>query len=103
MKEITKDLLKEISEWNGEFKGAYNIREDGACVGRVSSKNIRIESKKDQPGLEIFIAANTKGETVSIPACVTHGDVDDLILVVIPQIVAPRGLKLRGDNVVSWL
>ena len=37
MKEITKDLLKEISEWNGEFKGAYNIREDGACVGRVSS------------------------------------------------------------------
>ena len=30
MKEITKDLLKEISEWNGEFKGAYNIREDGA-------------------------------------------------------------------------
>ncbi len=79
MKEITKDLLKEISEWNGEFKGAYNIREDGACVGRVSSKNIRIESKKDQPGLEIFIAANTKGETVSIPACVTHGDVDDLV------------------------
>ena len=79
MKEITKDLLREISEWNGEFKGAYNIREDGACVGRVSSKNIRIESKKDQPGLEIFIAANTKGETVSIPVCVTHGDVDDLV------------------------
>ena len=79
MKEITKDLLREISEWNGEFKGAYNIREDGACVGRVSSKNIRIESKKDQPGLEIFIAANTKDETVSIPACVTHGDVDDLV------------------------
>ncbi len=79
MKEITKDLLREISEWNGEFKGAYNIREDGGCAGRVSSKNIKIESKKDEPGLEIFIAANTKGETVSIPACITHGDIDDLV------------------------
>ena len=79
MKEITKDLLREISEWNGEFKGAYNIREDGQCAGRVSSKNIRIESKKDEPGLEIFVAPGTIGETVSIPACVTHGNVDDLV------------------------
>jgi len=79
MNEITKDLLREISEWDGEFKGAYNIREDGQCAGRMSSKNIRIESKKDQPGLEIFIAPGTTDETVSIPACVTHGDVDDLV------------------------
>ena len=79
MNEITKDLLREISEWDGEFKGAYNIREDGQCAGRMSSDNIKIESKKDKPGLEIFIAPKTKGETVSIPACVTHGDVDDLV------------------------
>ena len=79
MNEITKDLLREISEWDGEFKGAYNIREDGACAGRMSSKNIKIESKKDQPGLEIYVNPNTKGETVSIPACVTHGDIDDLV------------------------
>ncbi len=79
MNEITKDLLREISEWDGSFKGAYNIRENGQCAGRVSSKNIRIESKKDQPGLEIWIAPNTKGETVSIPACVTQGGVDDLV------------------------
>ncbi len=79
MNEITKDLLREISEWDGAFKGAYNIREDGQCAGRVSSKNIRIESKKDQPGLEIWIAPHTKDETVSIPACVTKGGVDDLV------------------------
>ncbi len=79
MKKITEDLLRQISEWDGEYKGAYNIREDGACVGRVSSKNIKIESKKDKPGLEIHIAPSTIGETVSIPACVTHGDVDDLV------------------------
>ena len=79
MKKITEDLLRQISEWDGEFKGAYNIREDGACAGRMSSDNIKIESKKDQPGLEIHILPHTIGETVSIPACVTHGDVDDLV------------------------
>ena len=79
MKKITEDLLRQTSEWDGEFKGAYNIREDGGCVGRQSSDNIKIESKKDQPGLEIHILPHTIGETVSIPACVTHGDVDDLV------------------------
>lgn len=79
MEKLTMDMLREISDWDGEFKGAYNIRENGQCAGRVSSKNIRIESKKDQPGLEIFIAPGTKDETVSIPACVTKGGVDDLV------------------------
>ena len=79
MNSVTKDLLRAVSDWTGEFDGAYNIREDGGCVGRQSSKNIRIESKKDKPGLDILIAPGTKGETVYIPACVTHGDVDDLV------------------------
>ena len=77
--EITKKLLSAVSDFNGEFKGAYNIREDGACAGRRSSEHIRIESKTDKPGLEIRIDPHTAGETVSIPACVTHGDVDDLV------------------------
>lgn len=79
MNDVTKDLLKEVSDWNGEYKGAYNIRVDGTCAGRQSSENIRIESKTDKSGLDIYIAPGTKGESVSIPACVTHGDVDDLV------------------------
>ena len=79
MKSVTEELLKLVSDWNGEFKGAFNIREDGECAGRVSTKNIKIESKEDLPGLDITIMPGTKGETVSIPACVTHGDVDDLV------------------------
>ena len=35
--------------------------------------------KQGLPGLEIHIAPNTKGETVYIPACVTHSNVDDLV------------------------
>lgn len=79
MNSVTKDLLRAVSDWTGEFDGAYNIRQDGGCVGRQSSKNIRIESKKDKPGLDIRIAPGTKGESVYIPACVTHGNVDDLV------------------------
>ena len=77
MNEITKKLLKLVSDWSGTFPGAYHIREDGCSAGVRSSDRIHIESKTDRPGLEIRILPETVGETVSIPACVTHGDVDD--------------------------
>ncbi|MGW8114197.1 SufB/SufD family protein [Caproicibacterium sp. NSD3] len=79
MNHISEQLLKIVSDWKGTFHGAYNIREDGQCAGRQSTEHIQIDSKKDRPGLDIRIAPGTKGETVSIPACVTHGDVDDLV------------------------
>ncbi len=79
MNNILEGLLKAVSDWNGKFTGAFNIRENGQCAGRQSTKNIKIESKADQPGLDIRILPGTKGETVSIPACVTHGGVDDLV------------------------
>ena len=77
--EITKKLLSKISSYKGGFSGAFNIRENGLCVGQLSSDNIKIESKKDHPGLNIHIAPGTKGETVYIPACVTKGGIDDLV------------------------
>lgn len=79
MNSITDEILRTVSDFTGEFKGAYNIRENGECAGRQSSENIKIESKTDAPGIVINIKENTKGETVYIPACVTHGNVDDLV------------------------
>ncbi len=79
MNKITDELLRLVSDFKGSFKGAFNIREDGQCAGRQSTKNIRIESKTDAPGLVIRIQPGTKGESVYIPACVTHGDLDDLV------------------------
>ena len=78
---ITGELLKVISDYDPAtgFKGAYNIREDSQCAGRQSSENITITSKTDKPGIDITVKANTKGETVFIPACVTHTAVDDLV------------------------
>lgn len=79
MNKITEMLLGIVSDWKGGFTGAFNIREDGACAGRQSSQNIKIDNKKDAPGLVIHVLPGTKGETVYIPACVTHGNVDDLV------------------------
>jgi len=79
MNKTTEKILRAVSGFTGKFEGAFNIREDGQCAGRQSSKNIKIESKEDGPGLIIKINPNTKGERVYIPACVTHGNVDDLV------------------------
>ncbi len=79
MNSITEKLLGMISNWDGKYEGAYNIRENGGCAGRQSTEHIKIENKEDEPGLEIRILPGTKGESVSIPACITHGDVDDLV------------------------
>ena len=79
MNKITEALLELVSDWKGAFSGAYNIREDGVCAGRQSSEHIKIESKEGAPGLVIHIAPYTKNETVYIPACVTHSDVNDLV------------------------
>ena len=51
MNEITEKLLAEVSDYKGEFKGAYNIREDSGCVARQSSKHIKITAKKISPVL----------------------------------------------------
>lgn len=80
MELITEKLLGAVSDdWTGKFLGAYNIRENGQCAGRAVTENIDIVTKTDKPGIDIKIKPGTKGETVSIPACVTHGDVDDLV------------------------
>lgn len=79
MNPITEKLLRMVSDFDGAFSGAYNIRQDGECAGRQSSPGIRLENKTDGPGLVIQVLPGTKGETVYIPACVTHSNVDDLV------------------------
>lgn len=79
MNSTTEGILKIVSDWKGSFCGAYSIREDGKSVARMSTKHVHINPKEDKPGLDIIIDEGAKDETISIPACVTHGDVDDLV------------------------
>lgn len=79
MNSTTEEILKIVSDWKGSFCGAYSIREDGKSVARMSTEHVHINPKEDKPGLDIIIDEGVKDETISIPACVTHGDVDDLV------------------------
>ncbi|MBR7147802.1 MAG: ABC transporter permease, partial [Firmicutes bacterium] len=79
MNKITEELLRQISDFDGELTGAYNIRVDGECDSRQSTEHVRIESKIMEPGIDIFISGEAQGETVFIPACVSHGGVNDLV------------------------
>lgn len=79
MNQITDELLRLISANPIDGKSAYNIREDSQCAARQSTENITIENKPDAPGIVIRVKPGTKGETVYIPACVTHSGVDDMV------------------------
>ncbi len=72
-------MLKIIADYDNLEKTSYNIREDGECVGRKSTKNVSIESLFDRSGIEIKVKSGTKGETVYIPACLTKSGVNDLV------------------------
>lgn len=79
MNKITEEILKEITDWDGIFNGAYSLREDGECISFRNSENIRIVRKEDMPGIDIYISAAASAETVYIPACVTKSDVRDKV------------------------
>ena len=79
MKKVTEEILKEITDWDGIFDGAYSLREDGECISFQNSDHIRIVKKEDKPGIDIYISEAAKGETVYIPACVTKSAVKDLV------------------------
>lgn len=80
MNEDIRDiLLAEVADLHKVPVGAYNIRLNSQLDGRNSTKNIEIVGKKDKSGIDIIIKANTKNESVHIPALVTQAGVHDLV------------------------
>lgn len=79
MDKIEKNLLATIAGINVMPEGAYNIRANGGLAGRNTTENIDIVTKKDKPGIDIFIKAGTKGETVHIPVIISQTGLDDLV------------------------
>lgn len=76
---IEKGLLKEIAGLEAVPTGAYNIRENGKLAGRNTTANIDIVTKKDKPGIDIYISSKAKGERVDIPVILTETGLDDLV------------------------
>ena len=76
---IDADLLATIANIHGMPKGAFNIRRDGQLVERHSSAYIEIETKTDNPGIDIRVKPGTKGESVFIPVIVTQAGLKDVV------------------------
>ncbi len=79
MQKVDSHMLQTIADLHDVPQGAYNIRKNGESMGRSSTENIIIESKKDKPGIDITVKANTKNESVHIPVIITETGVDDLV------------------------
>ena len=76
---VDTDLLNEISNVDDLKKGAYNIRKNGKGIERQETENIKIKTKEDKPGIDIYVKDNTKFEFVHIPVILTESGLNDLV------------------------
>ena len=60
-------------------KGAYNIRKNGQGIERKTTENVNIITKKDKPGINIYVKDNTKFEYIHIPVILTQSGLTDLV------------------------
>lgn len=79
MNKTDLQMLEAVADLHGIPQGAYNIRKNGQGFDRQSTENIIIEPKKDKPGIDIIVKADTKNESVHIPVIITEAGVEDLV------------------------
>jgi len=73
-------LLKSIADISDlPAVGAFSLRKNGKPVEVHTTPNINILPKKDKPGIDIYVRADTDGETVYIPVVVTEGGITDVV------------------------
>ena len=79
MENIDVELLKEISDIDGNIEGAYNIRKNGKGIERKITENVNILTKTDKQGIDIYVKENTKFEFVHIPVIITESGLKDVV------------------------
>lgn len=77
--ELQLNLLREVADLHEVPEGAYSLRVDGQMYGKNSSENIVIEKKQDKPGIDIYIKAGTKKESVHIPVIIAESGLRELV------------------------
>ena len=77
--ELQLNLLREVADLHDIPEGAYSLRVNGEMFGKNSSDNIVIEKKADKPGIDIYIKAGTKRESVHIPVIIAETGLKELV------------------------
>ena len=73
------ELLSKITDYTIDNSVAHNIRKNGESISRVETENIKIKTKEDKPGIDIFIKENTKDEYVHIPVIITVTEYEETV------------------------
>lgn len=76
---VTEEVLNIINNHNFSMKGAFNLRENGTSICHGDSEHVKIKKKTDNPGIDIYIDGNAKGEAVYIPVVVSVSGMKDLV------------------------
>ena len=72
MDKIQQHLLQEVAGLHEVPEGAYSLRINGSLHGKNSSENIEIVQKTDKPGIDIYVKAGTKKESLHIPVILSQ-------------------------------
>ncbi len=79
LNDIQKHILEVVSGMAADSQGAVNIRADGKKAYRSNTPNVRIESKTDKEGIDIFVDPYTVADHVYIPVVVTEEGFHDVV------------------------
>ena len=79
LNKVDTELLSVIADMkDGKAEGAYNIRKDSGCAGRVNTESVTITNKEDKPGIDIRFAPGCK-ESCHIPVIITESGLRDTV------------------------
>ena len=76
---IKENLLQQVADIHEIPAGAYSLRVDGETHSSRSSENIEIVKKQDKPGIDIYIKAGTKKESLHIPVLLAKSGLKELV------------------------
>ena len=63
---------------DGKAEGAFNIRKDSGCAGRVNTENVTITTKTDKPGIDIRFVPGSK-DSCHIPVIITESGLRETV------------------------
>ncbi len=79
MDKIQQKLLEEVAGIHEIPEGAYSLRINGSLYGKNSSEHIEIVKKEDKPGIDIYVKAGTKKESLHIPVILSQTGLKELV------------------------
>ena len=79
MDKIQQTLLEQVAGLHEVPAGAYSLRINGNLYGKNSSEHIEIVKKEDKPGIDIYVKAGTKNESMHIPVILSQSGLKEVV------------------------